>query len=268
MIDKLNLTVYKVPDYEYLNIHGDLKVDEYRQHIYKDMYFLEKAVVFCRPHKFSDKTNARTPYTKIDLNPKYFESFNSMWALICLIFNSPGLTPDMFNVTRIDIAVDIKDITTVNLLSMLNVKRIRSGSFNFYKGTIYAGSNPKIRIYDKVKEIKARLKKGEGITAYENELLVSGDVYTRFEIQARPERNSLKAVLDDTEALVLYFDRLEIFNYPDNEASGIMQIIYGLINRKDRNKLDQYKDLHIVEKIKNQFLVSLNNWLKPAEEPF
>lgn len=268
MIDKLNLTVFKVPDYEYLNIHGNLKVDEYRKHIYKDMYFLEKAVVFCHPHKFSDKANAYIPYTKIDLNPKYFESFNSMWALICLIFNSPDLTPDMFNVTRIDIAVDIKDITTVNLLSMLYVKRIRSDNFNFYKGTIYAGSNPKIRIYDKVKEIKARLVKDGNITAYENELLISGDVYTRFEIQARPEKSNFKAVLDDTEALVSYFDRLEMFNYPGNEASGVMQILYGLINRKNRKQLDQYRDMHIVEKIKEFFLVSLNNWLKPAEDPF
>ena len=67
----------------------------------------------------------------------------------------------------------------------LNIKKIRSDSFNIFKGTIYGGSDPKIRIYDKVKEIKSRLRKNEKITEYEKGLLESGKSWTRFEIQKR-----------------------------------------------------------------------------------
>ncbi|MBI4822820.1 MAG: hypothetical protein HY805_01125 [Nitrospirae bacterium] len=160
MLDKLSLTIQRVPDYEYLRIHGDLTVDEYRTQIYKDMYMLEKAVVLCRPHKFSEETNMTIPYTKVDLNPKNFGCYEYMESYLRIIFDAPDLMPSEFNVSRIDLAVDTEDFPIQHVLAVIRVNKIRSDTFSFYKGTLYAGSNPKIRIYEKVKEIKARLKKG------------------------------------------------------------------------------------------------------------
>lgn len=272
MIDYLSLSIFKVPDYEYLSLHGDLCEDKNRRFIYKEMYCLDKNVnLFCRPHKFGDETNYGIPYSMVVINPKHFESFNSLWMFLCLIFNSPDLMPDMFNVTRVDVAADIRGLAIESLLPVLRVKRILSGNFSIHKGsTIYAGSNPKVRIYDKVKEIKYRLKEGGDITDYEKELLMSGDVFTRFEIEARPVRTNLKALLDlnNKKALVSYFDRLEVFNYPGNEESGVMQFMYKHLKAKALKKLEEYKDRSLLDEVKNQFLVSLNNWLKPAEEPF
>lgn len=270
MIDYLSLSIFKVPDYEYLSLHGELCEDKNRRFIYKEMHRLDRNVnLFCRPHKFSNETNYGIPYSKVVINPKYFESFNSMWALICLIFNSPDLTLDMFNVTRVDVAADINGLAIESLLPVLLVKKIRSDNFSILKGsTIYAGSNPKVRIYDKVSEIKYRLKKGGDITDYEKELLMSKDVFTRFEIEARPVKTSFKALLDNKKALVSYFDRLEVFNYPGNEESGVMQFTYKHLKAKARKKLEEYKDRGLLDEVKNLFLVSLDNWLKPAEEPF
>ena len=73
------------------------------------------------------------------------------------IFNCSALRLDSFNLSRVDIASDIEDLTMKSILATLNIKRIRADNFNVYKQTIYGGSDPKIRIYDKTKEIKARL---------------------------------------------------------------------------------------------------------------
>jgi len=102
-----------------------------------------------------------------------------MVAYISSIFPSP-VNPEESNVSRLDIAVDVEGFTIDVLLSIMRIKNIRTDSLSFYKGTIYVGYNPKIRIYEKVKEIKERVKKGFEITEYERGLLESGKSYTRF----------------------------------------------------------------------------------------
>jgi hypothetical protein len=169
----------------YLKNNSDITEDTFRSHIYKFICRLDKAVVLYYPHKFSDKTNANIPFTKIDINPKNFECYDHLLVYIQSIFDTPYIDSGSFHVSRIDIAVDIENFSVDTLLSMLRISRIRSDSLSFYKGTIYAGSDPKIRIYDKVKEIKNRVKSDKEIIEYEKYLLESGKGYTRFEIQIR-----------------------------------------------------------------------------------
>ena len=207
MIDKLSLTTSIVPDQEYLESH--LTVDEYNRKIYKFIYELKRMVIFCYPHKFSESINARIPFTKIDISTKNFICFNELEAHLRALFNMTELDFTNFNVSRIDIAADIENITPEKLLSTMNVKHIRTESFNVFKSTIYAGTDPKVRIYNKVKEIRARKKKGKEITEYEKSLLDSGKEWTRFEIQIRSVKKNLQEIADDPLSLASYFDRLE-----------------------------------------------------------
>ena len=182
MIDKLSLTVDVLPNIEYLENRGDIIEDKGRRNLYKYLCKMDKASVLYLPHKFSDVINANIAASKIEINPKFFECYSEMLAYIFAIF-MVDLNEESFNPSRIDIAADIEGISTDSILSMLRVERIRAESLSFFKGTIYAGSNPKIRIYNKVEEIKARLRKGVEITDYEKGLVESGKIYTRFEVQ-------------------------------------------------------------------------------------
>lgn len=267
MIDKLSLTIYDMPDREYLENNGEITEDPHRSHIYKFNCRLDKATVLYYPHKFSEKTNAKIPFTKIDINPKYFECYNYMRAYINSIFGDTEISSEYFKASRIDIAVDIEDFSTDILLSILRIKRIRSESLHFFKGTVYAGTDPKIRIYDKVKEIKARLKKGNDITEYEKNLLESGKGYTRFEIQIRDTKKTLKEIEDDPLYFASYYDRLEVFNFNADDSSGVLQVLYKYINRKFRNELERYKDHNIIEEIKEKYRDSVNEWFSD-KEPF
>lgn len=268
MIDKLSLTTFIEPDKEYLEYHADITIDEHRANIFKYIGKLDKAVILYCPHKYSDSTNAKIPFTKVDLNPKYFECYDHMESYLFAIFDRPDLSPEDFNVSRLDIAVDLENFPIDRLLSMLRIKRIRSDSLSFYKGTIYAGSDPKIRIYEKIKEIKSRLKKGYGITDYEKDLLESGNSYTRFEIQIRNVKKTLKEVVDDPFIFASYFDRLEIFNIQNSEDSGVLQFLYKFINRKFRKELEEYKNNGVVEKIKKGYIDSVTRWFNPEIDPF
>ena len=268
MIDKLSLTTFIEPCIEYLRFFGDIRGDEHRANIYKYLCKLDKAFVLYCPHKFSDNTNANIPFTKVDINPKYFQSYKEMEVYLYAIFNRVDLSPEDFNVSRIDIASDIENFPIDRLLSMLRIKRIRSDSLSFYKGTIYAGSDPKIRIYDKTKEIKSRLKKKYDITEYEKGLLESEYSYTRFEIQIRNVKKTLKEIIDDPASFASYYDRLEIFDFQDNEGSGILQILYKYINRKFRKELEQYKNNGVVNEIKDQYIDSVTRWINPDMDPF
>ncbi len=232
------------------------------------MYELDKAIIFIQPHKFNERGNARIPFTKIDINPKHFECFEDMEAYILPVFNSPVLNPEDFNVSRIDIAVDKENFPIDILLSILRIKQVRSDSISYYKGTLYIGSDPKIRIYDKVNEIKAKIKKGKQVTRYERDLLESGNRYTRFEVQIRSVKKTLKGVIDDPASFVSYFDRLEFFDFKNNNGSGVLQVLYKYINRKFRSELEKFRDHSIVADIKDKYILSVAEWFKPHAEPF
>jgi hypothetical protein len=160
MIDKLSLTSFALPNPICVGVHGKVTEDVDRSHFYKYMWRLPRATVFYWPHKFGEKTNARMPYMKIDINPKYFECYKHMVAYLSDVVDNPDRNMDELKVSRVDIVVDKEDFSVDVLMSMLRIRNIRLESLSFFKGTIYAGSDPKIRIYDKVKEIKARLYRG------------------------------------------------------------------------------------------------------------
>jgi hypothetical protein len=267
MIDKLSLTIYKQPAVNFLESEGEI-TEAQRDKIYKYMCVLDKCVVLYRPHKFSEETNFSIPYAKIDVNPKYFECFTEFLNYLYQIFDCTCLSLDSFNISRIDIAADIEDLTMKSILATLNIKRIRADNFNIYKETIYGGSDPKIRIYDKTKEIKDRIKrKSRSVTQSEKDILRTGRTWIRFEIQIRHLNMTLQDLVNKPESLISYFDRLEFLRLDGNESHGIMQFVYRLINRKNRKEMEHLRDNDLLEKIKGVFLSNASAWFA-EKEPF
>ena len=231
------------------------------------MCLLDKAIVLYVPHKFSDMTNAHIPVSKVDINPKYFSCYSEMLSYIFAMFVI-NVKEDDFNSSRIDIAGDIEGISTDSILSMLRVERIRPESLSLFKGTIYAGTNPKIRIYNKVDEIKARLRRGADITDYEKMIIESGKIYTRFEIQIRLSKKTLKDIADDPESFASYFDRLQVFDFGDDDHTGVLQVRYKYINYKLRDQLEKYRNFDLVKTLKDKYIKEVKDWFNPAKEPF
>lgn len=267
MIDKLSLTIYRQPDIKYLEAYGDIRVSEARKQIYKYMCVIDEVLVLWKPHKFNEKTNLKIPYVKIDINPKYYCCYEEMESQLKSIFGDHSLSPEEFNVSRVDPAIDIEEFPIIYVLASLRVKRIHSDNFSIYKGTIYAGTNPKIRIYDKVGEIKNRLRKGEHITEYEIKLLKSNKKWTRFEIQVRPEKTSLKSIIDNPVRLSAYFDKLEFYEMFDPESSGFMHFMYTFATNKNRKLLEEYRNNDLVKLIKSKYAESVLEWFDD-QEPF
>lgn len=266
MIDKLSLTIYKQPDRNFLESEGTI-TEAQRDKIYKYMCSLDRCFVLFRPHKFSEEVNFSLPYTKIDINPKYFECLTELLKYLSQVFNSPDLSPEIFNLSRIDIASDVEGLSMKSILATLNIKRIRADNFNVYKGTIYGGTDPKIRIYDKTKEIKARFKGRNGVTPYEKHLIETGKSWIRFEIQIRNPKMTLQDLINDPTSLASYFDRLEFLRLDGNEFQGVMHFVYGLINRKHRKEMEYLRDNDLVETIKETFASDVLNWMS-EKEPF
>jgi hypothetical protein len=265
MIDYLSLTTNLPPDKAYIEYHGKITEDSFRSHMYQYMCELEKArLLFC-PHKFGDYTNAKMPFTNIILNPKYFKCFDEMEVYIYSIFNNDNFNLEDINISRIDIAADIADVNVKAIISSLHVNRIQK--FRLYHNTIYAGSNPLVRIYDKLKEIRDRLKKNLRVTDVEKGLLEKFKELTRFEIQiGRPKRN-LKQLMDDPISLVSYFDRLNFIQMSCKNPCGVMQVIYKQVNRKFRKQLEALQDMNLLEKIKETYTSDVIKWFD-QKEPF
>ncbi len=72
MIDKLNLTIYVPPDRNYPRIMGKISEDQQRLKFINLCVNLDKAIILY-PHKFTEEVNLSIAFTKIDINPKYFE---------------------------------------------------------------------------------------------------------------------------------------------------------------------------------------------------
>jgi hypothetical protein len=153
MLDKLSLTIDKLPDKKYLEDHGIIR-EAKRDKFYKFSCELDNVVIFFVPHKFDSITNSRITVSKIDTNPKYFENFGSMRAVLSNIIRETYECPEMCKITRIDAAADIEDLLMELMLASLHIKKIVNlSTFKIIKGTIYAGSDPQFRIYDKIKQL-------------------------------------------------------------------------------------------------------------------
>lgn len=270
MIDKLSLTIYRQPNFQYLELNGEITEAYSKRQMYKYICELDHIVVLYEPHRFSDARNDMIPFTKIDLNPKYFECFDHMLACLFVIFkyDENDLIPaEDFNITRLDIAVDLEDFNIKHILSSLHVKNIRDESMNLIKGTIYAGSDPKVVIYNKNSEILNRIKKRWDVTPYELKMLESGKEHTRFEVRKRHTGLKLAHLPAAAEALAVYFDRLEFFDLKVDCACTVMQFLYKQINRKFRADLEKFKNMQIVPALKEKYIASVREWFT-SKEPF
>ncbi len=191
MIDYLSLTLQLPPDKEYIEYHGKITEDSFRSQMYRYMCELDKARILYYPHKFTDSTNAGMPFTNIILNPKYFDCYAEMESYIFSIINDPDLSLEDINVSRIDVAADIEAVNVKAIIAMLHVKGIKA--FRIIEDTIYAGKNPKVRIYNKLNEIRNRIKKDMKVVEGEKTLLESFNALTRFEVAiSRPKINLKK----------------------------------------------------------------------------
>lgn len=266
-IDMFNLTTYASVDKRYLEEVADIRENTPGKGLYKYFCKLDYGEVMWKPHKFGPETNDKIPYTKVDINPKHFDSYKTFQDYLCGLFSEyEDMGPERFNVSRIDLKSDIEDLPIDVVLSRLYAMGYRRGSVSIIRGsTIYIGSNPKIRIYDKIEEIKARCKKGCYISKVDEEMLLSGKQITRFEIQVRNYKGTLKDVVDDPLGLVSYFDRLQFYNFEDDgkiASLGGLQSLMSKIPRKNRAVFEKFKDKDLGDQVRNNYLTSVKEWFE------
>ena len=222
-----------------------------------------------KPHKFSAETNMRIPYSKIDVNPKHFDCFQYLYGYVGNIFNDK-LDLEYTNVSRIDLTADIENLPMDVVFSRLHVPRFHPYNLSLFKITIYIGSNPKIRIYDKTKEIKHRQRKGWNITEWERGIIESGKQITRFEIQLSSFKGCLKDVVDDPVSLVSHFDRIRFYDFEDKEKIGSMvgglQFLMTKIKRKFRGNLDKFRSKELETLIKETYITSVKEWFEKEKD--
>lgn len=265
MIDYLSLTLRFPPDKAYIDYYGKINKDSFGSQLYRYMCELEKARLLYCPHKFKDSTNAKMPFTNIILNPKYFDCYEEMEDYIFLIINNSKLNLKDINISRIDLASDIEGVNVKAISAMLHVRGIRA--FRIIDDTIYAGKNPKVRIYNKVDEIKYRLKKKMKVTEGEKRLLDLHQELTRFEVAVSSPKMNLKQLKENPVRLASYFDRLNFIKIGCNNPCGIMQIMYKQVNRKFRKQMEALQDMHLLEKIKETYIADVIQWFD-LKEPF
>ena len=268
-IDKLCLTTYEMVKADYLREFWKVTEDLHRSRLFKYFCEMDYAQVMWKPHKFSAETNMRIPYSKIDVNPKHFDCFQYLCEYVRNIFNDK-LDLEYTNVSRIDLTADIENLPMDVVFSRLHVPGFNRDSLSLYKGTIYIGSNPKIRIYDKTKEIKQRQKKGRHITEWERGIIESGKQITRFEIQLSNFKGCLKDVVDNPVSLVSHFDRIRFYDFEDKEKIGSMvgglQFLMTKINRKLRGNLDKFRSKELETLIKETYITSVKEWFEKEKD--
>lgn len=191
-------------------------------------------------------------------------------SLLGLFSAMENISQDSFYVSRIDLKSDIENLPIDVVLSRLYAMGYRRDSVSIIKGsTIYIGSNPKIRIYDKAKEIYARIKMGGDLSEWDEEILKSGKQITRFEIQIRGYKGTLKDVAADPVSLVSYFDRLQFYNFEDDgkiASIGGLQLLFSKIPRKNRVVFETFKDKDIEEQVRNNYITSVREWFEGKDE--
>lgn len=266
-----NLTTFSSVDRCYLEEMADIREDKLRRSLYQYFCQLDYGCVMWKPHKFGPEMNDRIPYTKVDINPKHFINFKMFYDSLLGLFSAmENISQDSFYVSRIDLKSDIENLPIDVVLSRLYVMGYRRDSVSIIKGsTIYIGSNPKIRIYDKAKEIYARLKMGGDLSEWDEEILKSGKQITRFEIQIRGYNGTLKDVAADPVSLVSYFDRLQFYNFEDDgkiASLGGLQLLFSKIPRKNRAMFETVKDKDIKDQIRNNYITSVREWFEGKDE--
>jgi hypothetical protein len=219
-----------------------------------------------KPHKFGPELNERFAYTKLDCSPKHFSCFKEMMDNAQKYFLANNyISLDRFTVSRVDVKADIENLPLDIVQARLFVKGLRKDSLSICKGTIYMGANPKIRIYDKTKEIRARKKKGDDLTDWEEEVFKEGRTITRFEISIKRPGLTLAELKKNPSSLVNYFDRLEFFNFEDEDALsavGGLQMLIRNTRREFRGALEEFKDKSIKQRIRDDYLKGVATWFE------
>jgi len=190
-IGNLNLTTPLKPKIPLLKKIGFAKQDNFKKRIYKNFCKLDFAEVFWDPHNFDLFTNLGIPYTKVDIHPKHFDRFDSLIDYLFDLFpQTIDLDLDQFHISRIEIHSDMENLPLDIILARLWVMGYRRDSVSFYKGnTIYIGSNPKIRIFNKTKQLMHKVSKGKELTKWERNILHKKKSITRFSIEIKKPRN-------------------------------------------------------------------------------
>lgn len=267
-IDKLSLTTHEKVEVNYLKDYWRVTEDTKRIRIYKYFCEMDYAQVMWNPHKYSEETNRKIPYSKIDINPKYFDCYQFLCDYVNAILHGNQELGSL-NVSRIDITSDIENLPMDVVYSRLHVPGFHRDSLKLYKGTIYIGSNPKIRIYDKTREILYRQRKGWNITEWEKNIVASGKQITRFEIQLSKYNGCLKDVENDPVSLVSHFDRIRFYDFEDKEKIGSMAgglyFLMTKINRKLRTKLDDFRSQDLEMMMKGNYIESVQEWFQRKE---
>ena len=279
-LDMLNLTTYAQIDQSYFEKYEEVREDKSGKRLYKYFVQTDLAQIMWKPHKFGPETNDKIPQTKVDINPKGFKSFNQLSQYLMGRFHpAEPMSLERFFISRIDLKADVEDLPIDVVLSRLHVQGYRRDSVSLIKGrTIYIGANPKIRIYDKTAEIKARKRKEDRkgkrrwkalLPEWDQAILESGKQITRFEIQARNYKGTLSYLLDHYDSLVSYFDRLKFYNFEDDsKIASIMplQLLLSKIPRKARAQFDQFRDTELDRRIRENFTTTSRAWFEGSDE--
>lgn len=171
-IGNLSLTTFLKPDIYKLKESGRTRKDNARRRIFKNFCKLEFAEVMWEPHKFDLVTNWGIHNTKIDIHPKYFDRFYLLKEYLLNLFPNDEIELDQFNISRVEIYSDIETLPLDIVLARLWVMGYRRESVSFYKGnTIYIGTNPKIRIFNKTSQLLNKYAKKGNLTENEMNLM-------------------------------------------------------------------------------------------------
>jgi len=258
-IGNLSLTTSIKPDISNLKVSGRTRKDNSSRRIYKNFCKLEFAEVMWEPHKFDLLTNWGIRNTKIDIHPKYFDRFYLLKEYLLNLF--PNNEIEQFNISRIEIHSDIEALPLDFVLARLWIMGYRRESVSFYKGnTIYIGTNPKIRIFNKTSQLLNKYAKKGNLT--ENEMnMMNGKPITRFSIELGNLKMNLLELENNPIQLASYFNRFKFYNFEDDEninRMGGFQLLMSKIRREHRKSLEKYKDKELERLIKKNFKSSIN----------
>jgi hypothetical protein len=263
-LDKLSLTIYEPPDRPLLDEIGYVSEDKFRNRFYRFFCNLDHTQIMWQPHKFGPAMNEQFAYTKVDCSPKHFSCFQDLMDTLQQYFYAQNpISLDRFTISRIDVKADVENLPLDVVMARLFVKGLRKDSFSIYKGTIYMGVDPKIRIYDKTKEIKARVKKGYELTPWEEQVLKDERQITRFEVAVKRPGLTLVELEKNPASLVSYLERLEFFNFEDDQSIssvGGLQLLLKNTRREFRKGLDEFTDKRIKQLIKDDYLAGVKTW--------
>jgi len=270
-IGKLDLTTNLKPDISKLEKSGTIIESYSNRYFYKYFCKLEFAEIMWEPHKFDLITNWQIPYTKVSIHPKYFDRFYLLKEYLFSLFPSDGeIELDQFNISRIEIHSDIKDLPLDTVLARLWVMGYRRDSVSFYKGnSIYIGSNPKIRILDKSQQIRKKSLKGKKLSEYESEILKSNQSITRFSIEIGSFKGSLEDLANNPNQLNTYFDRFKFYDFECDSSInrlGGFQIIMTKIRREHRKSLEQFKQKDLELALKDNINSFISTWFKKKKK--